>query len=595
MATKRQAAAVAVENVDTMAQAYAAREIMIPLELIDESPNQPRQTFDAAALEELADNFREHGQLQPALVRPKGDRYELVFGARRLRAARLADFPVLRCNVREDLDERGALELQIVENAQREGIHPAEEADAYRRLRDEHDLTVDQVAAKVGKSRAWVYARLKLCDLAPGPRAEFLAGKLDASRALLIARMPAAFQAEACRDLIDESDESAAPGCERDPMSFRAAQRHLRERYMLKLKDARFDVTDTALVPSSPACGACLRRTGNALELFGDVNDADVCTDPGCFNSKREAAWQKQCAAATAKGKATALPVAACNELFERWSPDRLAYSAPYVDLSSAEWVGQQSKPWREILGKKLPPVVLVQDREGHTHECVDRQTAEAALERARAEVEGAKPSKGGAGVVGAYHQPPARDKVLDDAMTGRFIEAVVERAAKGKPGDEFYRWLILREMGMGDPPVSRVAARRGLLLDADTTKGYNPDAFDVIKAAANKLRGPALLGLLVEMMATPDDYSYRPDNTWVIESCDLWGVDRKALGGEVRKELKAAAKVAEKAEKVAAKSAPPAPAKGKSKAVAHGSRYGTCSRCGCTDAAACPGGCGAG
>ena len=121
------------------------------------SPNaaQPRRHFSREQLEELAASMREHGVLEPVIVRPKGKDYELVVGERRWRAAQLAGLKVIPAIVRE-LEDREALELALVENLQREDLNPMEEAEAFRRLADEFGLTQEEIAARVGRDdRRW--------------------------------------------------------------------------------------------------------------------------------------------------------------------------------------------------------------------------------------------------------------------------------------------------------------------------------------------------------------------------------------------------------------------------------------------------------
>ena len=137
--------------------------VRLPLELIRPSPNQPRRRFREEALKELVESIREKGLLQPLLVRPKGEGYELVAGERRYRAALeagLKEGPVL---VR-DLTDREALEIALVENLQREDLSPVEEAWGYRRLLD-MGLTQEEVAQRVGKARSTVANALRLLQL----------------------------------------------------------------------------------------------------------------------------------------------------------------------------------------------------------------------------------------------------------------------------------------------------------------------------------------------------------------------------------------------------------------------------------------------
>ena len=136
-----------------------------PIEAIVPNPRQPRTVFDQAALEELADSIREHGVLQPLVVRPKSeDTYELIAGERRLRAAKMAGIRNIPIIIRS-ADNQTSLELALIENVQREDIGPMEKARAYRRLMDEFALTQEQVAQKVGKARASVANTVRLLKL----------------------------------------------------------------------------------------------------------------------------------------------------------------------------------------------------------------------------------------------------------------------------------------------------------------------------------------------------------------------------------------------------------------------------------------------
>lgn len=129
------------------------------------NPRQPRRHFDEGALEDLAASIKEHGIIQPLLVRPAGPgQYELIAGERRLRASKLAGLKVVPITVRSTTNEI-SLELALIENIQREDINAMECARAYRQLIDEFDLTQEQVAAKVGKSRVAITNTLRLLKL----------------------------------------------------------------------------------------------------------------------------------------------------------------------------------------------------------------------------------------------------------------------------------------------------------------------------------------------------------------------------------------------------------------------------------------------
>lgn len=158
----------------------------IPIEDISPGRYQARGEIDQARLEELAASIREHGLVQPVVVRPHGSGYELVVGERRWRAARLAGLRTIPAVVRE-LDERRAMELGLIENLQREDLNPLDEAEAYRRLMEEFGLTQEEVAAAVGKQRSTVANALRLLALRPNVQSMIRAGQLSPGHAKVLA------------------------------------------------------------------------------------------------------------------------------------------------------------------------------------------------------------------------------------------------------------------------------------------------------------------------------------------------------------------------------------------------------------------------
>jgi len=136
----------------------------LPTDALSAGPYQPRQDFDPDRLRELADSIRTQGVLQPLIVRKRGEAWQVLAGWRRWQAARLAGLSEVPVLVRECTD-REALELALVENLQREDIGPLEAAAAFKVLRDEFSLTEDQIAERVGVSRAAVSNRIRLLQL----------------------------------------------------------------------------------------------------------------------------------------------------------------------------------------------------------------------------------------------------------------------------------------------------------------------------------------------------------------------------------------------------------------------------------------------
>ncbi len=135
------------------------------ISLVDPKSDQPRKYFDTEALEELADSIRENGLLQPILVREYGaGRYQIIAGERRFRASKLAGLEEIPAIVL-DKDDKSAAQIALIENIQREDLNPIEEAMAYRSLRIEYDMTQEDLAEKVGKSRPAIANAMRLLDL----------------------------------------------------------------------------------------------------------------------------------------------------------------------------------------------------------------------------------------------------------------------------------------------------------------------------------------------------------------------------------------------------------------------------------------------
>ncbi len=156
-------------------------EIMeIPPHEIEANPYQPRQIFDDEKIQDLAASMKEHGVIQPLIVRRSGSRYQLVAGERRLRAAITAGLEKVPVVVR-DMTDRETMEISLVENLQREDLGPIEEAEAYQRLTDEFGLTQEQIAKRVGKSRPDVANTLRLLKLEDEVKELINQGKMSGS------------------------------------------------------------------------------------------------------------------------------------------------------------------------------------------------------------------------------------------------------------------------------------------------------------------------------------------------------------------------------------------------------------------------------
>ena len=291
------------KNFNTFAEAEAAYRI-VPRGTIAPSGTHiqalRRARFLAADLDELAASICSVGLLEPLIVRPHPAPadpvvFELVSGERRWLAALRANLPVVPVLVRE-LSDMQVLETQLVENLQREGLGPLEEAEGYRELMRIRALTPDQLAAMIGKSRSWVYSRLKLLQLLPAAQDALARGALDASRALIVARIGDPKRQMKALELAIEKDWKG----DGPRHSVRGLEELLAgDKFSQSLRHAPFALDDTTFwrfekmagqrgrdedcIPL-PACHACEHYQGNHAP---DATDPDVCTNVPCYEKKR--------------------------------------------------------------------------------------------------------------------------------------------------------------------------------------------------------------------------------------------------------------------------------------------------------------------
>lgn len=346
------------------------------------SKSNPRKTFPGDA--ELVASIKAHGILQPLIVRENGvmPEREIVVGERRWRAAKkagLAEVPVI---VRA-LNNEQVLELQLTENIQRADVHPVEEAEGYEGLQ-KMGRSVEQIAAKIGKSPSYVRETLQLASLCAAGKGLYLEGALTKTGAFKIARLPTKAQEVAIADLKRTHRQD-----DKEPFAVRVVEEVVSRRY-LPLAKAPFDTKDAQLVPKAGACTACPSNTAVKPELFAEVKSA-TCTNPDCYRGKVDADWAKKAAAAEAQGQAV-MPDKKAKQVFGQYglqSPD-------YIDLERTEWDGSSMKSWKQILGKDAPATTLAKNpHTGEVHELVDAKEARAVKRRKEAKKDRAAPAKG--------------------------------------------------------------------------------------------------------------------------------------------------------------------------------------------------------
>ena len=186
-----------------------ARSAPVEADIDRLTPNdfQPRGSLDEARLQDLAQSIRANGLIQPIVVRKEGDRFQIIAGERRWRAAKLAGLLRVPIVVRDVVPgEKSQLELALVENIQREDLNPIDEALAYKRLADQFQLTQEQIAAAVGKDRATIANHLRLLRLPEEVRTEVAAGRLSMGHArALLSLAGEAEQRQLARDVLARS------------------------------------------------------------------------------------------------------------------------------------------------------------------------------------------------------------------------------------------------------------------------------------------------------------------------------------------------------------------------------------------------------
>lgn len=353
----------------------------LPHAAVVASLTNPRRHFDHDFIKGLAASIREHGLAQPILVRPlpasrleetsyeplspqaawplperrrKHIRptHEIVAGEQRWRACELAGVRFIPALIRELTDQQ-VLELQLIENLKRRDLHPMEEAEGYERLRETMGLTADDIADRIDKGRSYVYNTLKLLDLVPDARAAFYDGKLTRSTAELVAKRPAGLQLQVLKDI-------TATDFHGEPMSFRKAKEHVDSNYMLKLGTAVFKITDETLVPEAGSCRVCPKRSGANPQLFDDVAHADTCTDPTCFNVKKEAHYSRIRIEAEARGQ-TVITGKEAKEIMPNSTTLR-----GYTRVDDDQAVDGQMRTLRKVLGDNMPATTLIEDPTTH-------------------------------------------------------------------------------------------------------------------------------------------------------------------------------------------------------------------------------------
>jgi len=495
-----------------------------------------RAHFSKEALKELTANVGAVGIAQPILVRPlfqddhaELNQFEVCAGERRVLAAKGAGLDQVPAMVRRLTDEQ-LLTMQLVENLQREGLSELAEAEGYEKLMS-LGHSADEIATKVGKSRSYVYGRMKLTDLCKDARAAFYEGKLSASTALELAKIPDEGQQKKALK------EITAPR-HGNPLSVREARDLIQNNYMLRLANAGFPTEDATLVAKAGTCAACPKRSGNLLELFSDAKSPDICTDVVCFRSKVAAFGVRAIAEAKKTGQTVLTGAAA-----EKAAPHgALSYLPDHVRLIDKSW-DHGNKTFAEIFGKDYVPILLQDTESGKLIEIAPRKDIPKVKRPASTRTSAGSRSSS------AKDDGEQAKREIESMLRWALVKRIYDKAP-ATPTRDFLLKVCSNEVFSGDEEeIERVAKECGLSVSLSTSSDHE-------KAFA-KLTTPQLgrLAYLLLMVSTTSMEGHGKA-TELEEAAAALKIDCK----KVRAEIQAAAKAS-------AKPADPKPAKAKSAA----------------------------
>jgi len=308
------------------------KRVFMQLGLICPDPNNPRRFQDDAKFKELCASVKAEGVLQNIVVRPvmairPGDApYMIICGERRWRAAQVAELPGIDVLIR-DVNDQEALSIGLVENVDREDMSPIDEGLGYKRLVEEFRQSVEEVAARVGKSTSYIRRRILVANLQPEALDLVREQRLTMGGAEELARAPKAVQSEFLQTMADRAQRWNAHEVE----GAVEVRRFVREKMnVARLIDAPFSLTDGAL--HGGACEQCPKNTAQQRDLFDEKSGPGECLDRPCFEIKQTRHWAARADAARASG-AQVLDVEESRK-YINVGGSGLPYRGPLIDLS---------------------------------------------------------------------------------------------------------------------------------------------------------------------------------------------------------------------------------------------------------------------
>ena len=428
---------------------------------------------------------------------------------------------------------------------------PIEEAEGYLALHLRHGLPVAELAAKVGKSEAHVYQRMKLAELPEAARNAVAAGKMALTVALALARISnPELRTKAAEEVLEEKprtfwDHDVGEEVETvEAMPTDKALRFLRARYTLRMSEATWDLADAELVPRSGACAKCPKCSSNAPLLFPELESAHaLCSDPDCYAAKRTAAWERRKAELEEKGRKV-LDGKAAEKVVGYYG---VKPSSGYVEATTVCHEDPKGRTWGQILGKGAASVVAL-DETGREHalipdDVVSAKRKELAAER-RASPEERKRDE---------EQERAEFESDVKHLATELTVAKCVEAAEAVDADEAAVWkacaeLLLAEVGFRGP--MHTAKRRGMVdgeMQQDRTEAFRSlREFIRTTATPAQIRG-VVLEMLMEQASCFESWGGEGPELLAAVAQDL-AVATKPLALEARRKVTAERKVAEKA-----------------------------------------------
>lgn len=246
----------------------------------------PRKSMDEDAIIDLAKSMHDVGLRQPITIRlDDNGKYEIVSGHRRFKAAQELKWHSIPAMIREVGDEE-ILEIQIIENLQREDLSAMDEAAGFKSILQRESF--DWLCSRIHKSKKYISDRLKLNDLVDEAQGYVHLGILPITHAIMISKLPIDEQKKCIEKCIEE-DWNISEDKKVCTLTTSQLREFIEDVLMIDLDRACFDLDDSELVPAAGACAACPKRTGNQNLLFQEITEDDKCTDAACYHIKEKA------------------------------------------------------------------------------------------------------------------------------------------------------------------------------------------------------------------------------------------------------------------------------------------------------------------